>query len=1239
MHSSTVLEPILADPWQHRHQLQSICDALAFSEEVPIRLVDVAKLDKLPQIFDEQVRNADWGQIYQEKENRNLVEDCKDLTESSGALESFLEDLLKIFAEIWGELAKPKPPTEDECPDVNTRSYKWATTLEKLSHKIVKEQHNKNASYIEHYKKLSHALHLVMDAAADNIWLTQTSNAIPIHLMFRAAPSWRVLIMAWSYCRRKQLFSHYYDKNSNTKVVHSYLGMDRREGNQQTWYAQVEHMHDTVYGKYGPICWAEESTRRQNFFLNNGLRFYYVYYTFHKLFEDQRFNAPPDRESYAQAIGKRSLVIREITKRRIQRSLNTWLTIKNIRLNTQGHQERVASTARLDYIALCWGARFAHHHQNELIHRLGKDTNSPSYQLKINGVLFNALQINELKISIKDPFSYSHNTCPDIELIINQNYVTKAESDSSLNFHIKFHDDFSNDFDFTKDSYFYLEEIYRDNQQRYNARIRNYNSFRISVLTPWIERRLGSANFGVHSGNDTHPRSQFNPYLCRVINEMTRADHTMIWLRAYDGRLELASQFSRYPNILLDKKALKDSMEEEFYKYLKCCRGHGSNGTEKCSTYDNSRHCCLNSLSYRSLRDNLWQFVSDDEQSIVQSSLQKFKSALAVPLRYNGRVLGILAVRGIEKHQFLWSQLHTLVDLAELVAPHFYHQRLITALRRTSDTIRADVHTADYAEHVKTISNETADELAKQASRIFLADGAIVWIRDPHYHLKYNLAGLAFNKDTTEYLNKKFTDGSYKSYYYAPEMGRTENHASVPLLWFANDWLNATSKENSISKNSNNVIKAYVSHNRVTGNTVIFDDDFNLTERSDYNLFNDNFSQRAYFFRDLGMSELFSIGIFNVQGGLAGCISLYSRAAHGFSCGWQSIIELFAQQLRAELAMVSAFEAKRLAMTRLILHELRQANVGLANKLRTNMARDHYMLRTHGLVSKLVGTNKSIDKSANELIRSAIDSLEALREGQETSQARFVRPMVRSLYDVLLYFDDDFKKLHASDMSQSVELQRSSRQEIYESIDTLDVMSFNLGWSNEISIEQVFGESVNDVDVGVDELNVAEYVVELGEAYRGSYYNGRQLYYNLDRGGDSIRTFPKLFKRALGNLVDNAFKYSPSHSTVSVNLSNHRLLRYSWRIEVVNESVYLPPNNMDIFFAEGWRGEVERKVEEKRGKEGDVNGNKDTSNHSMGLGLHLTKQICEELLRASLSAKCKRLANGRYEYTFTINKV
>ena len=1224
MHPPTVLGPILADPWQHRHQLQSICDALAFSEEVPIRLVDVAKLDNLPQIFAEQVQNVDWGQIYQEKENRNLVEDCKDLTGSSDALESFLEDLLKTFAAIWDELAKPKPPTEDEYPDVNTRSYKWATTLEKLSHKIVEEQQNKNASYIERYAKLSHALHLVMDAAADNIWLTQTSNAIPIHLMFRAAPSWRVLIMAWSYCRRKQLFSHYYSNDSNPKMIHSYLDMDSQEGNQQTWYAQVEHMHGTVYGRYGPICWAEASTRRQNFFLNNGLRFYYIHYTFHKLFENQRLNMPLDRESYAQAIDKRSLVIREITRRRIQRSLNTWLTIKNVRLNTQIYQDNVASTARLDYIALCWGARFAHHHQNDIIDRLSKDTNNASYQLKINGVLFNYLKITGLKKNNKGLFGYKQDTCPDIELAINENDVAKIASDSELHFRIKPQDYPNTLFDFTKDSNFHLEEIYRDNQQHSNARIHNYNSRLTSALTPWIERRLGSANFSVHSGTNTHSRSQFNPYLCRVINEITRADHTMIWLRAYDGHLELASQFSRHPKILLDKEALKDSMGNEFRKYLSCCRGYGSDGMEKCDIYDDSRHCCLNSLSYRSLRDNLWQFVSNDEQSIVQSSTQNFKSALAVPLRYNGRVLGVLSVRGIQKHQFFWSQLHTLSSIAELIAPHFYHQRLITALRKTSDAIRADVHFAGYAEHVKTISNEAADELAKQASRIFLADGATVWMQDPHYNLKYNLAGLAFNKDTTEYLYKKFTDGSYKSYYHAPEVGRDENYASVPLLWFANDWLNAASKESSVKKSSNNVIKAYVSHNRVTGNTIILDDNFNATERGDYNLFNDNFSQRAYFFRDLGMSELFSIGIFNAQGSLVVCISLYGKDVLGFSSGWQSIIELFAQQLRAELAMFSSFETKRHAMTRLVLHELRQTNVGLANKLRTNMAREHYLLRTQDLISKLVGADNNADKTPCELISDAINDLKKLKDKYGDSQKQSVAHMVRSLYDVLRNFDDDFKKLHAIDMSQNIELQRSSRQEIYELLDTLDVMFFNLGWHNEISIEQVFGEIAVATDVSIDELNVAEYVVELREIYRSNYHEGRLLHYNLERGDSNIRTFPKLFKRVLGNLVDNAFKYSMPYSTVCINLSNHKLLRYSWNIEIISKSVVAPPDNTAIFFSEGWRSSEHAS---------------DKSIVGDGMGLYIAKRVCEELLRANLFVRCRELASGRYEYKFTVSKV
>jgi len=114
---------------------------------------------------------------------------------------------------------------------------------------------------------------------------------------------------------------------------------------------------------------------------------------------------------------------------------------------------------------------------------------------------------------------------------------------------------------------------------------------------------------------------------------------------------------------------------------------------------------------------------------------------------------------------------------------------------------------------------------------------------------------------------------------------------------------------------------------------------------------------------------------------------------------------------------------------------------------------------------------------------------------------------------------------------------------------------------------------------------VTEFETEQGE-------NGCQIEFTADEAAPSVRADAEALGRAVWNLLDNAFKYSPDRTTVRVDVSQEQ---GRVAIAVGDQGVGIPPAEREAIFQKFIRGTTS-----------DGRGTKGT-----GIGLAMVKHIVE----------------------------
>ena len=832
---------------------------------------------------------------------------------------------------------------------------------------------------------------------------------------------------------------------------------------------------------------------------------------------------------------------------------------------------------------LATAIRFVGHHNKEFCKKLEPvDSQNVLYYIKVNGC--SALWLKILANSDYENFHSDTECTSEKNLSISVCSIPEGV-DSEYKWHLYIPSITRNKF--SSDELFYLEEVYRDNQQRFNARIRNYNAFRLGILGSWMERHFGE----ITHDNDTKTRDriELNQFICAAIADLLHANHAIIWICdfANGGRLSLAGDFSYDPDFMNPKarKGLLVKMEEQYKKFLA--------GDEK-----------LESICYRVLRSNCWQIIEDinsEGSSLVHddSLTAKVRSALAVPIHFNGRLLGVMEVIGCHTKQFLWSQLNTLADTAEMISPHLYHLNFVSALRQVSAAVRNDIVNSRITYSDSTLRFETSELICRQLNKIFLCSHSFYWLRSNSNVRRFDLCASSMPKE--ELLDKNRTIG------YFFDVTR-KNIDKLPLLWLKNVELIRLELE---GKNVAYKHNAYNTYGLLTDDNNVCELDNSVT------LDSAQFPQRRWLYKDYQMRELFCFGVRanSSKNLISAYFSFYNHSALGFSPSWQSIINMVEQQLQVELAFLGAFENKGMQTNRLLLHEVRHTALNIVKQTRSLDSRESYFASTiDDLKNSIFQIN--VASSTNSVENLSKESISLLR-GFNTNNNKIKQSLAKNLRELLWHIDPMFSRI--KDLEIALPDNREARQFILDSSQELNILIRWLALSNEIDISSILAHGVDAKDLKLGLVDVRAEVDSLKSAYNAREHQGRILTFDFE-GSYQINTIERLFQRVLHNLVDNAFKYSSPETAVQVVIHSPAFKASSqWRLIVSNISSN-PPGVDFRPFDLYWRSEL----------------HKDDATTGEGLGLYIVQQLCIYLLLARASHDVKKLDKDKFQYIFEV---
>nr|VFK20342.1 MAG: Histidine kinase-, DNA gyrase B-, and HSP90-like ATPase [Candidatus Kentron sp. LFY] len=249
----------------------------------------------------------------------------------------------------------------------------------------------------------------------------------------------------------------------------------------------------------------------------------------------------------------------------------------------------------------------------------------------------------------------------------------------------------------------------------FHRHITLFNSERVSIIGDRLQDhwdRLISDDLNAFYSHTSLAHS-----ICARIAELVRADITTLYdydtVWKQDGVLSAIGIYFSDPLNLQYAKNLREGMEEIADSFKR-----------------------QESVCYRAV-DNIEQkIIFDYDEETGESvppgepiympqgqNIPLFRSTIATPITFNGRILALLEVNAREPWIFHKNQLFSLQQVASALSPFLYHHRYVQTLQGIQETILR-FHDR------KTQQNQLYHDICKLLTGLFLCHGVAIWVRD-----------------------------------------------------------------------------------------------------------------------------------------------------------------------------------------------------------------------------------------------------------------------------------------------------------------------------------------------------------------------------------------------------------------------------------------------------------------------------------------------------------------------------
>lgn len=255
-----------------------------------------------------------------------------------------------------------------------------------------------------------------------------------------------------------------------------------------------------------------------------------------------------------------------------------------------------------------------------------------------------------------------------------------------------------------------LHELRAQCSRFYSRAYRNsraQDGIRLMIISDRLHRELGGVS---------KPKANALKGICSWLSGLLRSESTVLY--RYSTHKNLSSPFKKE-----DKFSLEPSNEETLDFLIRDMEEATQEGLKK-------------SLIYRAVNENCSQiclmYDPETQQAIPKNNTlfhsldnknRSFRSAIAVPVRFNGRRQGAIEVSSYHPWQFAWGQQVLVEQAASVIAPYFYHHRFLEALEEINTKV-LKFH------HEPRAESELYGDICSDLANMFLCDGAGFWVRN-----------------------------------------------------------------------------------------------------------------------------------------------------------------------------------------------------------------------------------------------------------------------------------------------------------------------------------------------------------------------------------------------------------------------------------------------------------------------------------------------------------------------------
>ncbi len=1176
-----------------RQTMQVFADSFAFGQNLPMRMLDMDRLKELPKIVHRLLHEKSMNVIYQSewqsqfgsKSIVDVIPDWEQVDNISKDIDTCAQVMFTNLSANFANVCENAQASIDS--DIAKNSYHEQLHTREFYELIGKAIDDEikdiaDISFADYFGidiNRYNLLKKILPFLEREVWLSDDSCSTPFHSLTHTLDDWRLHVLLWFYHNRFELEGFVHSHTGKTDVksnryTDNLFCMPHRLLYAYAPFSAEEHKNHLML--IGPVTVEPDEAENRaslhmDISIDINLTTTFTFFTSllgeYDICSDKRF-IPKERELAEALTSRRRFTDKEI-ELRADGIRQSWNSLEQVEVddtlanvidsgisdtNPDVEQNNVADQwgrEHIEHLAyhILWGHRTINLISQALFDSRG--SNKPMSR-KLHRLL------PYLTSVVTKECWFDGN----IDRVAESNYLIKQEVIANGNSYFSIWrlmaknnvENWQNKLITTKDTLEVIKEtrpyhsldmpkvLANRAYDRYIAR----ESRRLLYMNNLIHRYYG-LNFK-HDDADSYYDpilTQVCGWICLHLAELARAHFAKLWLMDYkdglESRLHCVGHFAGIHQAHAAIKSIDGAIRS------------AKNKTSYQSTQDVDKDEPV-SLLYRCVQRNrpVYLLSVNKDNAVVEGYPNHYgiRSAIAIPMQINGRLLGVIECLGTEVKQFTPSTVRLLTRAAGFIAPFLYEQQLNHSMTKIIEKVLDKGHKA--RDELMPF-----EDIVRHLGNIFLCKAAHLWLRKPDFGYEFELKGTLLH----EFIGAQETVSFSISEILSKDRSNSDDHilAKLPVQLgidpitqtalltiknedaddFCQSYYNPKpscihapllSDDKSEALNYNN----YCDHQIILGNKFLTKSGDSKAHAPHKNLYETHKMPetmifaltRSYKTRSYSSTQLTSdtINVAGLSSGsnweereVVGFITLHHDNYLGYAAGWRQTVSMINEYLQLALLHLQLLSNRFDQAQDFAKHELRHQAIYIRNSLR-KLNKQNDFIRDPTLSSAIIKTFDDFDNNLTEKQKNSCNYQKLRKLIEEVARtARASQETHSALMTNISLFDEKIDRL------------------------------------SQIENLEYFG-------VGVDETRVIiklrSLITNFVKAYR-SILTKKGVYVDISRMAClKIKTYDSLINHIFTNILQNANQYCQSDSVIDIRSDLGRGVKKKAVVTISNLAPY-----------------------------------------------------------------------------------